>query len=133
MGNNFQIKSAKTVNNNLKGTVLLYFNNFYPQKSFLLSQFVLNHIAWHFLRFLHQLMVYVWFEVLLKHSALSLKKDLYRREGTRCCLRDRIASIPCGASYFGPGQFEEYADLHQDELKNRVQISLLLKIRPTVK
>ena len=33
------------------------------------------------------------------------KKDLYRKEGKgrRCCLGDRIYSILCHASYFGPG------------------------------
>ena len=33
---------------------------------------------------------------------LSMKTDLYRREGKgrRCCLGDRIDSIPCRASYF---------------------------------
>ena len=41
------------------------------------------------------------------------KKDIYRREGKgrRCFLGDRIASIPCQASYFVPG-WDEQADLH---------------------
>ena len=30
--------------------------------------------------------------------------------------------------YFEPGQFEEKADLHQDELKNMVQISLVFSV-----
>ena len=36
-------------------------------------------------------------------------KDLYRREGKgcRCCLGDRIASMPRRASYFASGRVEE--------------------------
>ena len=51
------------------------------------------------------------------------KKDLYRRtgKGRRCFLGDKTASIPCRASYFEPGRFEEEADLCQDDLKNKVQ------------
>ena len=37
-------------------------------------------------------------------KSLSLSKDKYRREGKgrgrRCCLGDRIDSIPCRTSYF---------------------------------
>ena len=39
----------------------------------------------------------------------AYKKDKYRRKGKcrRCCLGDRIDSIPCHASYFAPGLFED--------------------------
>ena len=72
----------------------------------------------------------------------SEKKDLYRREGTvqctlyrkgrHCCSEDRIASIPCRASYFAPGWFYEYDHLHQDDLKNRMNSSYSLN-RPGAK
>ena len=41
---------------------------------------------------------------------LSIKKDKDSREGKgrRCCLEDRIYSIPCRASYFLFGLNEEY-------------------------
>ena len=37
----------------------------------------------------------------LRIGLVTLKKDLYRREGKgrRCCLGDRIDSIPCRTSY----------------------------------
>ena len=52
--------------------------------------------------------------VLLRQWPLSnvQKKDVYRSEGKgrRCFMGDRIASIPCHASYFGLIRIEEYAD-----------------------
>ena len=39
-----------------------------------------------------------------------------RREGCPCYLGDRIVSIPCRDIYFASGRYEEYDDLHQDDL-----------------
>ena len=46
----------------------------------------------------------------------------HRREGKgrRCSLGDRIASIPCLASCFAPGWHEEEDELHQDDMKKRM-------------
>ena len=51
--------------------------------------------------------------------------DLYRREGKsrRCCVEDRMYSIPYRASYFALGRFEEQDELHQDYLKTRMSSS----------
>ena len=53
------------------------------------------------------------------------KKDLYRRDGKgrHCCLGDRIYSIPCDASYFAPGWYEEKDEFHQDDMKKRMSSS----------
>ena len=40
------------------------------------------------------------------------------------CLVGRIDSIPCHASYFSPGWYEDLDELHQDDLKNRINSSL---------
>ena len=48
-----------------------------------------------------------------------------RRQRSSLLRRGRFASILFCASYFAPGRFEEQADFNQDELKNRVKISLL--------
>ena len=50
-------------------------------------------------------------------------------KGRRCCLGDRIGSIPCRASHFAPGQFEEKNELHQDDMKIRM-INPYLQIIP---
>ena len=48
------------------------------------------------------------FKHLLKRKCVCTE-DIYRREGkgSRYCLADRIDSIPCRASYFALGRFEE--------------------------
>ena len=44
----------------------------------------------------------------MRYPSYPYKKDKDRREGKgRCCLRDRIDSIPCCASYFAPGWFKD--------------------------
>ena len=53
------------------------------------------------------------FKIITKRTIGQLdpkKTNLNRREGKgrRCCLADRIYSIPCSASYFAPGRFEDY-------------------------
>ena len=40
------------------------------------------------------------------------------------CLVGRIDSIPCHASYFLPGWYEDLDELHQDDMKNRINSSL---------
>ena len=39
------------------------------------------------------------------------------------CVHTIEDSIPCHASYFAPGRFEEYDELHQDDMKNRMNSS----------
>ena len=59
-----------------------------------------------------QVNIYSSKTILNSHSPLTIGlqteryKDLYRREGKgrRCCLGERIDSIPCRASYFAPGR-----------------------------
>ena len=41
-------------------------------------------------------------------------------------LRDRIYSIPCRASYFALGWFEDKDEWHQDDLKKRGHLSYIL-------
>ena len=45
-----------------------------------------------------------------------------RREGKcrRCCYGDILYSIPCHSSCFAPGWFEEKDELHQDDMKKRI-------------
>ena len=43
-----------------------------------------------------------------------------RRQRSSLLLRGRIDSIPWHASYFAPGWFEEFDELHQDDMKNRM-------------
>ena len=40
-----------------------------------------------------------------------------RGKGRRCCLENRICSIPCRANYFAPGWYDENDELHQDDMK----------------
>ena len=49
------------------------------------------------------------------------KKGEYRRKGKgrRCCMGDRIYSIPFRASCFALGRFEEQHELHQVDQKKR--------------
>ena len=52
---------------------------------------------------------------------------LYKKEkpeknekGPRCCFGDGIDLIPCRVSCFELGRFEEQDELHQDDLKKRI-------------
>ena len=45
-------------------------------------------------------------------SRLKKDKDRSKGKGRRCCLRDRINSIPCRASYFVPEQFCRIGWIH---------------------
>ena len=49
-------------------------------------------------------------------SCHTYKKDLYRSEGKgrRCCLGDRMNSIPFRACCFPPGRYKEKAEFHQE-------------------
>ena len=60
----------------------------------------------------------------LEHIFLPSKLYSYMcAENKQFKKEDRFASIPCRVSYFAPGRLEELADLHQDELKNRVHFN----------
>ena len=50
-----------------------------------------------------------WFYCKIIPTLYAQKKDNLRIEGKgrRCCMGDRIESIPCRAGYFAPGWFEE--------------------------
>ena len=64
----------------------------------------------------------------------SNQRDKDRREGKgrRCCLGDRLYSIPyhyCQATSFcAQGRIEEFDELHQDDLKKRLNSSYSLKL-----
>ena len=59
---------------------------------------------------------------------MKKNKDRRKGKGRRCCVRDRIYSISCQGSYFAVGRFEEYDELHQDDLKKRMNSSFSSKL-----
>ena len=62
-----------------------------------------------------------------QHDPPDQKKDKDRREGKgrHSCLGGSIDSIPCCASYFAPGKFEEQDELHQEDMKKRMNQIIL--------
>ena len=56
----------------------------------------------------------------LRSAPVLSGKSLYRRKGKgrRCCLGERIYSIPCRAIYFAPGRFEEKDGGHETKWRN---------------
>ena len=52
-------------------------------------------------------------------SAQKKNNNRSKGKGRRCCLGDRIYSMPCHAICCALGQFEEQDELHQDDLKKK--------------
>ena len=57
----------------------------------------------------------------LPHLLFCTRTIWREGKGRHCCLEDRIYSIPCRASYFAPGWYEEKDELHQDDMKKRMK------------
>ena len=58
---------------------------------------------------------------------ITKDKDKRKDKGRRCCLGDRFNSVLCRASCFALEQFEEYDELHQDDLNKRINSAYSLK------
>ena len=48
----------------------------------------------------------------------SISATTAKGKGRRCCLGERIYSIPCRAIYFAPGRFEEKDGGHETKWRN---------------
>ena len=56
------------------------------------------------------------------------RRRMYTEEKTTVIAASWGGRVPCRASYFAPGRFEDLADMNQVEWKNMVQISQFFKL-----